>query len=185
MKSIIPSFLRGARTFPEGGFVDEFELGRQERERRFPFNNTPEGSPVPIADEHGHILHAGRDEERYMRQPRDKRLKGELHRQRNTLAEEEINLVAEINDRLVKLQATRKAIRAIDAAGKVIVEEEKAYTPVQSVIQNKPAPSAPEKRVLEHVDTSGKVEEIEIDEAALNAELEAGLEDDKAYAKAC
>ena len=174
MKSIIPSFLRGARTFPEGGFVG--------------VNDTPEGIPVPIMDDRGHLLHAGqddRDTERYRRQPRDLRLKGELHRQRNTLAEEEINLVAEINERLTKLQATRKAIRAIDAAGKVIVEEEKAYTPVQSVIQNKPAPSAPEKRVLEHVDTSGKVEEIEIDEAALNAELDAGLEEDKAYAKAC
>ena len=178
MKSIIPAFLRGARTFPQGGIIDEFELGRKDREER---------GLLPVADEHGHLFHAGRgeadDAERYQRQPRDKRLKGELHRQRNTLAEEEINLVAEINERLVKLQATRKAIRAIDAAGKVIVEEEKAYTPVSSVIQNRPVAPATEKKVLEHVDSSGKTEEFEfvIDEEAFMADVR----DPKDYAKAC
>ena len=177
MTSILPKFLRNARIFPEGGVVDEFEAGRKDREARgIAIVNNME--PPSAAFEAGAASLA--EAERYRRQPRDLRLKGELHRQRNSLAEEEINLVNEINDRLVKLQATRKAIRAIDAAGKVIVEDEKPYTPVQSAVQNK-MPASENTRKLEHtaiVDGKAVTEEIEIDEADLAREI-------GDYAKAC
>ena len=166
MTSILPKFLRGVRTFPEGGFVGE--------------NDTPEGIPAPILDDRGHLLHAGQGE-LYRQQPRDMRLRLELNERLADLHAEEINLVEEINARLVKLQATRKAIRAIDAAGAVIVTEETPYKPVQSAVQNRvPAPSG-NTRKLEHtaiVDGKPVTEEIEIDEADLAREI-------GDYAKAC
>ena len=91
-----------------------------------------------------------------------------------------MSLVEEINARLVMLQATRKAIRAIDAAGSVIVADEKPYTPVQSAVQNR-MPASENTRKLEHtaiVDGKAVTEEIEIDEADLEREI-------GDYAKAC
>lgn len=168
MTSILPKFLRGATTFPEGGFVG--------------VNETPEGSPIPMMDDRGHIFHAGEkdDREQYRRQPRDVRLRLELRDRLKELHAEEISLVEEINARLVMLQATRKAIRAIDAAGSVIVADEKPYTPVQSAVQNR-MPASENTRKLEHtaiVDGKAVTEEIEIDEADLAREI-------GDYAKAC
>ena len=165
MTSILPKFLRGVRTFPEGGFVGE--------------NDTPEGIPAPILDDRGHLLHAGQGE-LYRQQPRDMRLRLELKERLADLHAEEVSLVEEINARLVMLQATRKAIRAIDAAGSVIVADEKPYTPVQSAVQNR-MPASENTRKLEHtaiVDGKAVTEEIEIDEAELVREI-------GDYAKAC
>ena len=160
MTSILPKFLRGAPTFPEGGFVGE---GLKLDEKEIPF-----------------VASQG-ETEVYRRQPRDARLRLELRDRLKELHAEEVSLVEEINARLVMLQATRKAIRAIDAAGSVIVADEKPYTPVQSAVQNRvPAPSG-NTRKLEHtaiVDGKPVTEEIEIDEADLAREI-------GDYAKAC
>lgn len=158
MTSILPKFLRGAPTFPEGGFVGE---GLKLDEKEIPF-----------------VASQG-ETEVYRRQPRDARLRLELRDRLKELHAEEVSLVEEINARLVMLQATRKAIRAIDAAGSVIVADEKPYTPVQSAVQNR-MPASENTRKLEHTAiVDGKtIEEIEIDEA----DLERILND---YAKAC
>ena len=160
MTSILPKFLRGAPTFPEGGFVGE---GLKLDEKEIPF-----------------VASQG-ETEVYRRQPRDARLRLELRDRLKELHAEEVSLVEEINARLVMLQATRKAIRTIDAAGSVIVADEKPYTPVQSAVQNRvPAPSG-NTRKLEHtaiVDGKPVTEEIEIDEADLAREI-------GDYAKAC
>ena len=159
MTSILPKFLRGAPTFPEGGFVGE---GLKLDEKEIPF-----------------VASQG-ETEVYRRQPRDARLRLELRDRLKELHAEEVSLVEEINARLVMLQATRKAIRAIDAAGSVIVADEKPYTPVQSAVQNR-MPVSENTRKLEHaaiVDGKAVTEEIEIDEAELDREI-------GDYAKAC
>ena len=159
MTSIFPKLLRGARTFPEGGFVGE-GLKLDENESSF-------------------VASQG-ETEVYRRQPRDARLRLELRDRLKELHAEEVSLVEEINAHLVMLQATRKAIRAIDAAGSVIVADEKPYTPVQSAVQNR-MPASENTRKLEHtaiVDGKAVTEEIEIDEAELDREI-------GDYAKAC
>ena len=151
MTSILPKFLRGAPTFPEGGFVGE-GLKLDENESSF-------------------VASQG-ETEVYRRQPRDARLRLELRDRLKELHAEEVSLVM--------LQATRKAIRAIDAAGSVIVADEKPYTPVQSAVQNR-MPASENTRKLEHtaiVDGKAVTEEIEIDEADLEREI-------GDYAKAC
>lgn len=151
MTSILPKFLRGAPTFPEGGFVGE---GLKLDEKEIPF-----------------VASQG-ETEVYRRQPRDARLRLELRDRLKELHAEEVSLVM--------LQATRKAIRAIDAAGSVIVADEKPYTPVQSAVQNR-MPASENTRKLEHtaiVDGKAVTEEIEIDEADLEREI-------GDYAKAC
>lgn len=82
MTSILPKFLRGAPTFPEGGFVGE---GLKLDEKEIPF-----------------VASQG-ETEVYRRQPRDARLRLELRDRLKELHAEEVSLVEEINARLVML----------------------------------------------------------------------------------
>ena len=81
MTSILPKFLRGAPTFPEGGFVGE---GLKLDENEIPF-----------------VASQG-ETEVYRRQPRDARLRLELRDRLKELHAEEVSLVEEINARLVE-----------------------------------------------------------------------------------
>lgn len=113
-----------------------------------------------------------RSDSEYRQHPRDLRLKRDLFEQRKSLVEEEMELVAEINDRLVKLQSTRKAVRAIDAAGQIIVTEEKAYPPMIMAYGEKRKNDV--HSAADHIErlnrnTTTSVQEARIDDESMSA----------------
>lgn len=177
-----PSFIKrllGAPSLAEGGFVGK--------------NPHDNGVPVPMMDDTGHIFHAPVPPESKMFEPmkRDLRLTLDLRDRRTDLVAEEKCLVDEINARIEKIQAVRKAVRAIDAAGGVLFADEKPYTPIRTTF-TKTAFSAPkpegdaEKRTLEHTRMEGGkivVEEVELDEEQLNNDMQAAAYEDAR--KAC
>ena len=139
--------LFGAKSFIDGGLID---------------------GPGPYGEEEDEVrVQLSPGKEYYLPHSADDRLRLELKERRDDLCRDELELVSEINTRLKKIQAVRKAIRAIDSAGGVLVAEEKPYTPIQTVVQNRNAETGKTaKQTLQHTAiVNGKpvVEDIEVD----------------------